>query len=81
MIKDLDAYRKLSVEEEWQALRSMTIEESIALGEALLTSELMDIAEFPDDDHPLSLAKSLGIKTPVGEMHLKPSRSADKPRE
>ena len=40
----------------------MTIEESIALGEALLTSEIMDLAEFPDDDQPMSLAISLGIK-------------------
>ncbi len=39
----------------------MSMEESIAVGEALLTSELMDIAEFPDDDHPMSLAIALGI--------------------
>lgn len=39
----------------------MTPEESIAVGEALLTSELMELAVFPDDDHPCSLALSLGI--------------------
>lgn len=39
----------------------MSIEETIAVGEALLTSELMDDAVFADDDHPVSLARSLGI--------------------
>jgi len=39
----------------------MTAEESIAIGEALLTSELMELAVFPDDDHPCTLARSLGI--------------------
>jgi hypothetical protein len=47
----------------------MTPEESIALGEALLTSEIMDVAEFPDDDHPLCLAISLGIPP----QHMKKS--------
>ncbi len=44
-----------------EALRAMTVEQSIAVGEALLTSELMDLAVFPDDDHPMSLARSLRI--------------------
>jgi hypothetical protein len=39
----------------------MTVAESIAIGEALLTSEIMTIATFSDDDHPVSLAISLGI--------------------
>jgi len=64
MIRDLEAYRQLSEEERFEALRAMTAEESIALGEALLTSEVMDLAEFPDDDHPLSLAIALGISRP-----------------
>ena len=64
MIRDPEAYRKLSEKERTEALRAMTAEESIALGEALLTSEVMDLAEFPDDDHPLCLAIALGIRRP-----------------
>jgi len=64
MIRDPETYRKLSEKERSEALRAMTVEESIALGEALLTSELMDLAEFPDDDHPMSLAIALGIRRP-----------------
>ncbi len=63
MIRDLEAFRRLSEKERRKALQSMTAEDSIALGEALLTSEIMDIAEVPDDDHPMSLALALGIKT------------------
>ncbi len=40
----------------------MSAEESIALGEALLSSEIMRLAEFSDDDHARSLAIGLGIK-------------------
>jgi hypothetical protein len=40
----------------------MSAEESIAIGEALLTSDLMNVAVFPDDDHPKSLAIALGIR-------------------
>ena len=40
----------------------MTAEESIAIGEALLTSDLMRLAQFPDDDHPRSLAIALGLR-------------------
>ena len=62
MIKDPQTYRRQSEAERWEALRRMSVEESIALGEALLTSEIMRLATFPDDDHPRSLAISLGIK-------------------
>src|ERR1700733_12395224 len=61
MIKDPEAYARLCDLEQWDALRAMTIDASIAVMEALLTSELMDIAVFADDDHPMSLARSLGI--------------------
>jgi len=61
MIRDASAYERLCEDEHWAALRAMSPEESIAVGEALLTSELMAIAEFPDDDFPMSLARSLGI--------------------
>ena len=43
-------------------MRRMTPEESIAVGEALLTSEIMSLAVFPDDDEPRSLAIALGIE-------------------
>jgi hypothetical protein len=39
----------------------MSAEESIALGEALLTSDLMRVAVFPDEQRPLSLVIALGI--------------------
>jgi hypothetical protein len=61
MIKDREAYARLCEHEQRDVLRAMTFDASIAVLEALLTSELMDIAVFPDDDHPLSLARSLGI--------------------
>lgn len=61
MIKDLAAYARLCEQEHWESLRATSIDESIAILEALLTSELMDIAVFADDDRPMSLARSLGI--------------------
>lgn len=61
MIKDLDAYARLCDRERWDALRARSIDASIAVLEALLTSELMDFAVFADDDHPMSIARSLGI--------------------
>jgi hypothetical protein len=61
MIKDREAYRRLCERERWDALRAMTVEQSIAVGEALLTSELMELAEPRHDDHPMSLARSLRI--------------------
>lgn len=39
----------------------MSLDDSIVVLEALLSSELEDIAVFADDDRPLSLARSLGI--------------------
>jgi hypothetical protein len=68
VIRDREAYRRLVEEEHWRRLEAMSIEESIAIGEALLTSEAMDIAEFPDDDRPLSLAKALGLSALDGPL-------------
>ena len=62
MIKNVDAYRRESERDRWESLRRMTPEESIAVGEALLTSEIMSLAVFPDDDEPRSLAIALGIE-------------------
>jgi len=61
MIKDREAYARLCEREQRDALQAMSIDASIAVLEALLTSELMDIAVFADDDHPRTLARSLGI--------------------
>lgn len=61
MIRDPEAYRRASERDRWEALARMSPQESIALGEALLTSEIMGVAVFPDDDAPRSLAISLGI--------------------
>jgi len=69
MITNPELYQSWMERERWEALEKMTPEESIALGEALLTSEIMDVAEFPDDDHPLCLAISLGIPP----QHMKKS--------
>jgi hypothetical protein len=63
MIRNPQAYARQSEEEDRAALRDMTAEESIAIGEALLTSDLMRLAQFPDDDHPWSLAIALGLRS------------------
>jgi hypothetical protein len=42
-------------------LHRMSVAESIAIGEALLTSDLMRLAVFPEHDRPRSLAIALGI--------------------
>lgn len=62
MIKNPDEYHRQSERDRWEALQRMSAEESIAVGEALLTSDLMRLAVHPDDDRPLSLAISLGIQ-------------------
>lgn len=56
------AYRRRTEAEEREALGRMSVKESIAVGEALLTSDLMRLAEFLDDDAPVSLAIALGIE-------------------
>ena len=61
MIRDLDAYRRSNDAEHRKMLAQRTIEESIAIGEALLTSELMQDAVFSDDDKPMALAIALGM--------------------
>jgi hypothetical protein len=61
VITDLAAYARLCEQEQWDALRAMSADDSIVVLEALLSSELEDIGVFADDDHPLSLARSLGI--------------------
>jgi hypothetical protein len=62
VIRNEDQYRREAEFDRWETLRRMTPAESIALGEALLTSEIMRMAVFPDDDQPVSLAIALGIR-------------------
>jgi hypothetical protein len=66
MIRNAGLFAEQAERDRWDRLRQMTASESIAIGEALLTSELMLLAEFADDDRPLSLARSLGI-SPTAE--------------
>ncbi len=61
MIRDPDRYREFDEEDRWEALRKLSPEESIAIGEALLTSEVMNAAVSREEDRPVCLAMSLGI--------------------
>lgn len=61
MIKNIRLYEALERTRDGDAWTGRTPEESISLGEALLTSEVMAIAEFVEGDHPRSLAIGLGI--------------------
>lgn len=60
MITDRAAYERWCEAERWERLRGMSIDESIALGEALLTSEVMDHVTATIDV-PRSLAIALGV--------------------
>jgi hypothetical protein len=60
MITNRAAYDRWCEAERWERLGRMSIDESIALGEALLTSELMD--HVTASAHaPLGLAIALGL--------------------
>ncbi len=63
MITDRRAYDRLRESEQEDRLARMSVEESIAIGEGLLTSELMGMAVFPARERPRSLAIALGIAT------------------
>lgn len=77
MIKNPQAYARQSEKERWDALRGMSAAESIAVGEALLTSDLMRLAEFPDDDHPLSLAIALGLRPTAAARSVVPDDASE----
>lgn len=47
VITNTDAYRRESELHRWEKLRRMSAEESIAVGEALLTSEILRLAASP----------------------------------
>jgi hypothetical protein len=65
VITDAQAFARLCEDERWEVLARMSVEESIALGEALLTSELMKIALFDRTSRPVCLAVSLGMVAPL----------------
>ena len=62
MIRNIKEYEDIREAEYWRELSHMSIDDSIRLGEELLTSEELDVRAFTDDDHPMSLARSLGIE-------------------
>jgi hypothetical protein len=61
VITDFAAYARLCEQEQWDRLQAMTMDESIVVLEALLSSELETVGVFANDDRPLSLALSLRI--------------------
>jgi hypothetical protein len=60
MLKNATAYRRRAARR-WSVLAQKTPEETIAIGEALLTSEIMAVARFPRR-RPKCLAVALGIR-------------------
>lgn len=61
VIKDQKAYRRLRELEDTRALQALTTEESIAIGEALLTSSIMTLVR-PTRERRLDLARTLGVR-------------------
>jgi hypothetical protein len=61
MIRNQAAYRLQADEEARAVLQRMSVAESIAIGEAHQTTDLMRLAVFPEHDRPRSLAIALGI--------------------
>lgn len=61
MIKDLKAFRRLREAEDTRALQALTIAQSIAIGEALLTSSIMTMVR-PTRERRLDLARTLGVR-------------------
>lgn len=62
MIKNLEAFRRRAYKERWERLQRMSAEQSIAIGEALLTSEIFRAARFQHRRRPKCLAIALGIR-------------------
>lgn len=61
MIKDLKAFRRLREAEDTRALQALTVQQSIAIGEALLTSSIMTMVR-PTRERRLDLARTLGVR-------------------
>lgn len=62
MIKNPEIYRRRAEDLRWGTLQRMSPEESIAIGEALLTSEIMKVASFARRRRPKCLAIALGLE-------------------
>lgn len=69
MIRNEIAYRRRADEEARTVLRRLSVAESIAIGEALLTSDVMRLAVFPEHERPRSLAIALGIDSKAAARH------------
>jgi hypothetical protein len=61
MIRNEAVYRLQADEEARAVLHRMSVAESIAIGEALRTTDHNPLAVFPEHDRPRSLAIALGI--------------------
>lgn len=61
MIRDVEAYNRLRVDDERDALSALDEAESLAIGEALWTSHLLRETRLPPGPRALSLATGLGI--------------------
>jgi hypothetical protein len=66
VIRDYNAYRRFREEGRWRRLSEMSADDSIAVGEALLTSEIMDRFEFQDNGRPVNFARLLGLRSSLG---------------
>lgn len=65
MIKNVKTYRKHAERRRWQALQRLRPEDSIAIGEALLTSEIMAFVRSARRARTKCLAVALGISDPA----------------
>jgi hypothetical protein len=61
VIRDLEAYQRLRVEDETRALQELSDDDAIAMAEELLTSSLMAQFDLANAPRPLNLIRSLRI--------------------
>ena len=73
VIKDQRAYKLLRETEDQCALAGLSVKQSIALGEALLTSSIMALMR-PTRERRLDLARTLGVRRERLERLRRPSQ-------
>lgn len=61
MLRNADLYRHRARALRWKSIRALSPEESIEVGEALLTSEILRLARFPRRRHRC-FADLLGVR-------------------